>query len=30
MDAYGYFWDAQPTAAPVYEQLFEVVTSDAA
>ena len=29
-DAYKYFWEAYPTKPPVYEDLFDVVQSDAA
>jgi phage major head subunit gpT-like protein len=29
-DAYKYFWESYPTKPPVYEDLFEVIPSDAA
>ena len=29
-DLYGYFWEAYPEVPPMYEQLFDVVQSDAA
>ena len=29
-DAYKYFWEAYPEMPPVYEELFEIVPSDAA
>jgi len=29
-DLYTYFWEAYPMKTPLYETLFEVVTSDAA